>query len=406
MCEIAVIDPEQAPIQAVHQIAGRFHEEQGDGIGVLAVKNHGDEFSYNVHTSINPHWQTLYAFLKRNYDDTWRFVVHGRAATSGQVNRDTAHPIAVDCDHCDVEYVVHNGSVRKHGSIRSGLRSQGHTFNTEVDTEIIGHKVGEMPDSVADHNGTTYSFNGNLNYLVFSTDGILIRVEGKYHLTDDVTMTCSLSEFDDYESLGFDRSNDNEWMLIEPDGDSPSIETKERVVYTTQRQRGSSSSGSSSRNYRGSSGTGTGTRWGDQSEGTHTEQYTDYSEFEHITAIQVAPGIMKVIDDEAGEETYVRREVEPRLYFWYAPDPEPDNIDELEQLADARVEDGEAPGEQASLEDFPESAVTYAVVEEVSTVVAQEVDGVDVSDLAEIRDEIMHSAADGAQAAIEANAPA
>lgn len=411
MCEIAVIDPEQAPIQAAHQICGTFHEEQGDGLGVLAVKNHGDHFTYDTYKSTDPHWQTLYSFFKRNYDEAWRFVIHGRAQTSGRVARDTSHPIEVDCQHCDVDYVVHNGSIRNHRNIRAGMSSQGHSFNTKVDTEIIGHKVGAIPDDISDHSRSTYTMSGNLNYLVFSADGILVRVSQKYHLTDDFTMTCSLNKFEDYEELGFERGNDNEWMLVTPNGAEPEVETKNRTVYTAGRSTSSTGSSSSSRTRSATTGAQRSSveRWndwqnrvsdddGEYGPETFTVEYKDHAEFDHITAIKVAPGVMRIIDTDRDEEEYIWRDEDPRLYFYYAPDPTPDNIDQLEQLAEASRQ---REAQQATLESFPQEEVGAAVAEEVSSTIARNVDGVDISDLAEVREDLVDDAVVATQSAVE-----
>lgn len=345
MCEIAVVDPEQANLTIIQQIAAKFHEEQGDGLGVLAVKESPDGFEYDTYKSIHPHWQTLYAFLKRNVEDTWRFVVHGRASTCGDVNRESSHPIRVDCDKCQYDYVVHNGSVRNHRNIRGGLSSAGHDFNTKVDSEVLAHKVSELPETVEDHDRSTYSFRGNLNYLLFSEDGILIRVSSKYHLTDDVTMTCSLRSFDDYEDLGFERGNDTEWMLIEPGEDGPEIETKER----SRTSRPSSNvyhAGNAWGGYQGASET-------QSNPDTYTKEYTDHcDEYEHIVAIKVAPGIMEIIDKKDGQSKYVYRDANPRLYYWYAPDEPQASIEYLEEKAE---QNPYKPG-QTQLGDFGDSA--------------------------------------------------
>lgn len=404
MCEIAVIDPEQAPISAAHQIAAKFHEEQGDGLGVLAVLNRGGHFEYRRYKSIHPHWQTLYNFFRRHYSDAYRIVIHGRASTCGNVNREAAHPIQVDCDCTEFEHVVHNGSVRKHRNIRSGLISQGHTFNTKVDSEILAHKVQELPDTVEDHTRSTYDFRGNLNYLLFSENGIFVRVSQKYHLTDDFTMTCSLSAFDDAEDLGFERGSDNEWMLIKPDGADVDIETKERRVWKS----GSKYNGQSNGVY----GTNTGTYRNNQqnqrnvtttSSSTHTETYTDHADFDYITAIQVAPGVMKIIDNENGSEEYVWREEEPRLYFWYAPEPEPDNIEYLEELAERGKDISAAfvdEEDQSTLEDFPNQRFEEAIVEETTNAVQETVDDLTIDDVAEVQEEIREAVKSG-QAAIQ-----
>lgn len=408
MCEIAVIDPEEVPIEAAHQIAATFHEEQGDGLGVLAVHNEGDRFRYETHKSTKPHWQTFFTFFQRNYENAWRFVIHGRAKTTGAVNRHTSHPIEVECDKCEFDYVVHNGHVRKHSDLQDDLLDEGHHLNTGVDSEIIAHKVSELPESVEDHTLSTYDFRGNLNYFLFSENGIVGRVGGRYHLTDRFTATCSLEKFsDDPEDLGFEKGNQNEWMLIAPSEEGePEIETQDRTVYRSRRYTGNSSNGSETTFRSGSHTSASPSQddvmgdsaydTGGKDDDTYTVIYKDHSEYEHVAAIKVAPGVMKVIDKSDNEAKYVYRDNEPRLYYWYAPEEAPDNIGKLEELAEV----GNASN-QTSLEEFPDEMVTNAVAEEVTRTVATVAD-VQGEDLRDIHEEVKEAAEMGTKTAIEA----
>lgn len=387
------------------------------------MKNHGDKFSYEVYKSTEPHWTTFNKFLDRHLDGAWRLVLHGRAMTSGKVNRDTAHPIKVDCDDgCEFDWVVHNGSVRKRKERRADLLSDGHTFNTHVDTELIPHFISELPDTVEDHSRSTYEFTGNLNYLVFSEDGILVRMGQRYHMTDDFLLTCSLyDKFDDYEDHGFERGNDNEWALITPDGADPEIELKERQVYSSNRSsRSGASSGSSSGTTHGSHA-GAWQDYVDESrppspqemendelpadpdaevrddEKPNADKYTitykDHSEWEHISAVKVAPGVMRITNTMEGKTEYIKREQDPRSYFWYAPDPTPDNLDELEMYANSDHDLADEDTEQVSLEDFDtKNEMVSAVVSQTARTIASEVDGIDLFDIAEISDEVLDAA--------------
>lgn len=334
MCEIAVCDPEQCGISAMHQIAAKFHEEQGDGIGVLAVKNHGDSFSYEVYRSAEPHWQTLFAFMKRHLDETWRFVIHGRYGTIGGVKREHCHPLEVDCERCSFDYVIHNGSVRNYQENKASLISAGHDFETEVDSEVIPHKIEELPDTVSDHSYNTYNISGKLNFLVFSEDGILVRAQRKYDVTDDFTMTCSRTDFDNAEELGFEHAR-NKWALITPDGTTPEIETKERTYKRSGNSNSSRSTGSSRSTQQTWPRTQSGASQDDDEQ--VVVAYDDLTpDYENISVVKVAPGVLRMRDDNVDEVEYIKRDHEPRLYFHYAPEETPDNIDTLEELAEAR----------------------------------------------------------------------
>ena len=65
-------------------------------------------------------------------------IGHTRWATHGRPSEENAHPHR-DCSGKIV--VVHNGIVENYLSLKKQLRAEGHTFNTETDTEIIAHLI-------------------------------------------------------------------------------------------------------------------------------------------------------------------------------------------------------------------------------------------------------------------------
>lgn len=384
MCEIAVLDPSRTSIEIAQQLAYTFHDEQGDGVGILMVQDTGDKYEYESYKSTTPHWQTLYSFLNREWDDTWRVIVHGRYGTSGGVSRGAAHPIEVDCDHdgCDFDYVIHNGSVRNWRQQRASLISHGHTFTGSVDTEVIPHKVGTLPDGVDDLSYNTYNISGNLNYLLFSEDGIFVRTTRKYDLTDDFRMTCRLSSVSDH---GFESGNVR-WLVSRPGED---IETKESRTRTH-------SNNNTKYNYRYSRGTNGASdvnesKWGNrQTRGTESDEetsgvtvnYTDLiNTYDYLSAIKLAPGLLKITDDQEGNETYIHRSKSPRLYYFYAPESIPEDVtmEELEEASsgftdpvkEKLIEAGEEvweqmdddDTEQQSLDDVDEPAEEEAAAE-------------------------------------------
>src|SRR5689334_20809778 len=71
-------------------------------------------------------------------------VGHTRWATHGRPTEENAHPHR-DCTGQIV--VVHNGIIENYLDLKRQLRSEGHTFVTETDTEIVAHLVErEMKD--------------------------------------------------------------------------------------------------------------------------------------------------------------------------------------------------------------------------------------------------------------------
>jgi len=79
-------------------------------------------------------------------------IAHTRWATHGPPNESNAHPHH-DCTNTIA--VVHNGIIENANGLRKMLESQGHTFTSETDTEVLAHLIetafdGTLEDAVID----------------------------------------------------------------------------------------------------------------------------------------------------------------------------------------------------------------------------------------------------------------
>ena len=86
---------------------------------------------------------------------------HTRWATHGAPTTPNAHP---HTDHTGRIAVIHNGIIENAGAIRKALELRDHTFESDTDTEVLAHLIGEL-------------YEGNLELAVAAA---LREVDGAY----------------------------------------------------------------------------------------------------------------------------------------------------------------------------------------------------------------------------------
>jgi glutamine---fructose-6-phosphate transaminase (isomerizing) len=71
-------------------------------------------------------------------------ICHTRWATHGGVTNDNAHP---HFDQSRKLALVHNGVIENYQTLREELMRDGHTFQSQTDTEVLAHLVGKYYDA-------------------------------------------------------------------------------------------------------------------------------------------------------------------------------------------------------------------------------------------------------------------
>ncbi|MFM1831673.1 MAG: glucosamine--fructose-6-phosphate aminotransferase [Planctomycetota bacterium] len=71
-------------------------------------------------------------------------IAHTRWATHGGVTDRNAHPHQDDAKFGHGIAIIHNGIIENYASLKTYLEEKGHVFESETDTEVLAHLIGEL----------------------------------------------------------------------------------------------------------------------------------------------------------------------------------------------------------------------------------------------------------------------
>jgi glucosamine--fructose-6-phosphate aminotransferase (isomerizing) len=181
-------------------------------------------------------------------------VGHTRWATHGSVTDDNAHP---HLDQSGKLALIHNGVIENFQQLRDQLLSQGHTFRSETDTEVLAHLIGHIFDGTPgarSKQNLLDAFRLALNQVIGTYGLALFHVEvpdvllgarrgsplilgvgkGQNFIVSDVsaivTHTRDVVYLDDYDVVTIER---DQFDIVSLAGVSPSFRLS-KVEFTTE----------------------------------------------------------------------------------------------------------------------------------------------------------------------------
>lgn len=208
MCELAILDPRRNSAEIMTQAAMDIYQRMHSSLGLVTIRDPDTQakFEFDIFKEVDPEREGVAAFMEtaKEHDDAVRVIIHGRLATQGEVNREHAHPLRIDCPECEAKYVLHNGIITQFDYVREQHKEEGHEYTTNVDSEVLAHEFGEMPDDFSEEVMDVGAREPA--YVLLSEDTMFVR-SNHYHLAEDGRMARSRRNFgpldheDDYEAV-------------------------------------------------------------------------------------------------------------------------------------------------------------------------------------------------------------
>jgi len=134
MCGIAgYIGPKKA-LPILFSGLKRLEYRGYDSYGFLVIKKDGLPFLHKKRGKISDDEKEL---LSLDIDGNIG-IAHTRWGTTGEITPENAHP------HFDCKkeiFIVHNGIIENYKELKQELKSEGHIFSSETDSEVLSHLI-------------------------------------------------------------------------------------------------------------------------------------------------------------------------------------------------------------------------------------------------------------------------
>jgi glucosamine--fructose-6-phosphate aminotransferase (isomerizing) len=146
-----------------------------DSAGICLLESAGPDFTRAV-----GNLSKLKAVAGDNGSGATTGIGHTRWATHGRVTEANAHPLT-GCNDCVA--VVLNGIVENFRELRESLETEGHTFSSETDAEVVAHLVERhyTTDLIAAVRAAYAELEGHFAFVVTHCNHPGLLVGARYH---------------------------------------------------------------------------------------------------------------------------------------------------------------------------------------------------------------------------------